>query len=142
MSFHAWVDALGAESNEYVTADLEAPCLQRLYEKFAGAADVRGGGQHDGLASCRRFQPHSRKRPTMRLGPGVWCASIGVGTQTRIASALGMAEGSVVSLTCSPCRWRIRRSRSRSSKSTRPRLDLSQTTFANVVPDDFCAVVS
>ena len=37
MSFHAGVDALGAECNEYVSANMETPRLQRLYKKFAGA---------------------------------------------------------------------------------------------------------
>ena len=55
MSFYAWVDALGTESNEYIAADKETPCLQRSDEKFAGAPDVRGGGQHDGLANSDVF---------------------------------------------------------------------------------------
>ena len=49
MGLHTGVDALGAERDEHVFAYLESPVSQRLCDKFTGAADIGGGGQHDGL---------------------------------------------------------------------------------------------
>ena len=116
---------------------LEAPRLQRFYKKFARAADVGGGGQHDRLAHYRVVN-HARTHPTMRSGreSGVHRPV----SARRRRSPPRRTPRRVRSSGTAPCRC-APDARDRGPAGRRAALDLGQATLADVEADDVCAVV-
>ena len=116
-----------------------SPVLQRLYDQFARAPDIRGGGQHDRLSGGGvgdHVGAGARQRSQVRRLVSV----DGGGTHTTIASARDNAVGSVVSATSRPPGGGPGAG-GLGSAGQPAGLDIGQAGFADIAADDARTVI-